>query len=156
PSGCRARERRCLEEMLHASDGRALGALPAIWHLQEGFTDEDFREEKLHARLEIARPEYGPLLSAVRSYEAFARGLQDAFDVLRAEASRVDSQGFDAKEIADDEEFRSSTNDLDRRFEFAHRSLGEIGLANVALQNLFSERFEAFAAPMAPAEYALS
>jgi hypothetical protein len=148
PAGCRVRERRCLEEMLHASDARALGALPAIWQLQAQFDDENFREELLHEQLEHTRPEYGALLTAIRSYEAFARSLQDAFDVLKAEASRVDSHGFDVETIAADSEFAASTAGLAHRFEVAQHALGDVGLANLALQNLFTERFDLFAEPM--------
>lgn len=148
PSGCRARERRCLEEMLHASDARALGALPTIWQLHAQFHDENFREERLHEQLERAQPEYGALLTAIRSYEVFARGLQDAFDVLKAEASRLDSHGFEVRSIAADPEFAASTTDLAHRFAAARQALGDVGLANLALQNLFSERFDLFAEPM--------
>ncbi len=154
PSGCRAKERRCLEEMLHASDDRALGALPAIWQLQEKFSDDEFREELLHDRLEKRRPDYGSLLGAIRSYEAFARGLQDAFDVLRAEAARVDSRGFDVKAIAKDDDFKRSVADLDRRFETTQRTLGEVNLASMSLQSLFTERFQMFADPLDAEDFA--
>jgi hypothetical protein len=156
PSGARARERRCLEEMLHASHDRALGALPPIWQLQERFTDENFSEELLHDRLEKARPDYVPLLNAIRRYELFARGLQDAFDVMTAEAARLDANGFDVKTIASDKDFTRSIAGIDERFATVYRALGEVAVAGIPLQSLFDERFQVFAAPMDAAACAVS
>ncbi len=36
-----------------------MGALPAIWELQAGFSDDEYREELLHDRLENREPGYG-------------------------------------------------------------------------------------------------
>ena len=156
PSDCKGRERRCIDEMLHASDERALGALPAIWQLQEAFTNDDFREELLHDRLEKSRPEFSLLLTAIRSYEAFARSLEDAFDVLKAEAAHVDSRGFEVPAIASDRDFKRSVTDLHKRFAQAHRALGDRIAGGLSLQNLFSERFRLFADPMDAGACALS
>jgi hypothetical protein len=156
PSGCRTKERRCLQEMLHASDGRALGALPAIWQLQDRFTDEGFAEERLHDLLEKTRPDYAPLLQAIRSYESFARGLQDAFDVMLAVGACLDANGFDVRTIASDKDFTKSVADLDGQFVKVHRALGEVAVAGVSLQNLFGERFRTFAEPMDAAACAVS
>jgi hypothetical protein len=41
-----------LEELLLESKDRPLGALPAIWQLQGGYDDDQYREEDLHDRLE--------------------------------------------------------------------------------------------------------
>lgn len=38
-------QRHFLRELLHAADGRALGALPAIWELQPEFDDDDYAQE---------------------------------------------------------------------------------------------------------------
>ena len=100
PSACKAREKRYLRNLLHASDDRRLGALPPLWQLQAEFANDEFREELLHDQLEKREPRYGPLLKAIRAYEAFARGLQDGFDVLKAAATGLDAQGFVVPGIA--------------------------------------------------------
>jgi hypothetical protein len=76
-----------------------VGALPAIWQLQDAYDEESFLEEGLHDRLEKQLPKYRPLLNAIRGYESFARSLQDAFDVLKAEAARPDDQGLSSLEL---------------------------------------------------------
>lgn len=156
PSGCKAREKRYLCSLLHSTDDRRLGALPAIWKLQAEFSDDDFCEERLHDRLEQEEPGYRQLLDAIRAYEGFARSLQDAFDVLKAEAARVDTQGFSVPAIARDKDFRQSVKDLHERFARAHRALGDVSVASISLQNLFDERFRTFAEPMDEAVCALS
>jgi hypothetical protein len=148
PAGGRAREKACLRDLLHSADERRLGALPTIWQLQSEFEDDGYREEVLHDRLEKREPSYGQLLGAIRAYEAFARSLQDAFDLLKAEAARPDAQGFAVPEIESDADFKRSVKDLHDRFEAAHRALGEVTITSVSLQNLFSERFRMFAEPM--------
>ncbi len=155
PSGCRARERRWLRDALNAADERRLGALPILWDLQAEFDDEEFREETLHDRLEERQPAYGPLLAAIRAYEAFARRLQEAFDVLRAEASSQDARGFVVTDIAGDADFKECVKGLDKRFEAAHGALGDLVLDNASLQNLFHRRFLAFGEPMEPNRCAL-
>jgi len=149
-------ERRYLHDLLHSSDDRRLGALPMLWKLQAEFDDEEFQQEALHDLLEEREPGYGPLLGAIRAYEAFSRSLQDAFDVLKAEAASVDSQGFAVPSIAQDEGFQQSVQDLHGRFERAHHALGEVTIASVSLQNLFCERFGAFAEPLNAGSCALA
>lgn len=144
PATARAKERRFIQELLLESKDRPLGALPAIWQLQEGYDDGQFREEDLHDRLEKRQPNYRPLLDAIRGYESFARSLQDAFDVLKAEAARPDAQGFVVSAIANDKDFKRSVSGLHKRFEAAHRALGEVAITSLSIQNLFTERFEAF------------
>lgn len=149
PGACQRRERKYLQELLHAGE-RPLGALPTMWHLQDEFSDEEFGEELLHDRLEKEKPEYKPLLHAIRTYEAFARSLQDAFDVLKAEAAGPDARGFVVPEIARDPDFKQSVTGLHERFEAAHRALGETRIVGVSLQHLFDERFKVFAEPLTP------
>lgn len=156
PAGCRAREKRCLRDLLHAADDRRLGALPTLWQLQAAFDDDAFREEPLHDLLEKREPAYGQLLEAIRAYEAFARSLQDAFDVLKAEAARLDAQGFAVPGIANDADFKRSVKGLHERFAAAHHTLGEVTINSVSLQNLFDERFEVFAEPMGAGACALA
>jgi len=148
PAGGRARENGYLRDLLLAADERRLGALPTLWQLQAEFDDDGFREEKLHDRLAKREPVYRPLLKAIRDYEAFARSLQDSFDVLKTEAGRLDARGFAVPGIARDVDFRQSVKGLHKRFEAAHHALGEVTLASVSLQNLFGERFGTFAEPM--------
>jgi hypothetical protein len=147
PSTCKSREKRFLRNLLHATDQRRLGALPAIWQLQAEFDDSEFREELLHDRLQRHEPSYRPLLGAIRSYEAFARSLQDAFDVLRTEAARRDVQGFAIREIAECPHFEQSVCDLHKRFEAAQQALCNVTVPNVPLQDLFESRFQAFREP---------
>ena len=148
PGTCKAREKRYLRDLLTTEGDRRLGALPAIWKLQGEFDEAGFGEELLHDRLKELEPGYRPLLDAVRAYEAVARSLQDAFDVLKAEASLLDARGFAVPEIASDTDFRKSVENLHERFEVAHHALGEVGNLGISLKNLFDERFGAFAEPM--------
>jgi hypothetical protein len=156
PGECKGQERRFLRELLCAEDDRKLGALPDIWALQAGFANGDYREEVLHDRLEEVVPAYGMLLKAIRAYEAFARSLQDGFDVLKAVAASADSEGFTVPEIAGDADFAMSVDGLHKRFEAANLALGEVTLASVSLTNLFTARFQAFADPMSAGECALA
>lgn len=148
PGGCKSREKRFLRELLHVSDERRLGALPTLWSLQSEFADsDDYREEQLHDRLEQEDAAYGPLLAAIRAYEAFARSLQDAFDVLKFEAARHDAQGFPVSEIARNADFQRSVSGLHDKFYGAEQSLHEVTIASISLQNLFAQRFAPFALP---------
>lgn len=148
PSAARVVEKRCLRDMLHGTQDRHAGALPTLWSLQGGFQDEDFREEDLHNRLEEREPGYGSLLTAIRAYEAFARSLQDGFDVLKAEATRSDVLGYHVPSIGRDPDFSRSMHGLHERFEAAHRALGELTVTSLSLPNLFGRRFVAFGEPM--------
>lgn len=156
PAGAKLREKRYLRELLLAGDERRLGALPTLWQLQIEFTEATYREESLHYRLEEREPAYGPLLQAIRTYEAFARSLQDAFDALKAKASAPDAAGFAVSKIVGDKDFNQSVKRLDARFLSAHRALGEVTLTSVSLQNLFSERFGRFLEPMDAVQCALA
>jgi hypothetical protein len=156
PAGGKTREKRYLRDLLLAADERRLGALPPLWQLQDNFDNDGFREEPLHDLLERREPAYGPLLQAIRAYEKFARSLQDAFDVLKAEAAARESQGFTVPEITGDRDFKQSVKRLDARFAAAHRALGEVTITSVSLQNLFSERFGAFSEQMDAVQCALA
>ena len=148
PATARAREKRLLRELLLTSDDRQLGALPELWELLATHEEDEVPEERLHAALERQTPAYGALVQAIRAYEAFARGLQDAFDVLRAEAAAPDARGFVVPDVARNETFRASVTRLDERFAAAHRALGEIAATAFSLPNLFDERFGKLAEPM--------
>ena len=148
PETAEVEEKRLLRELLLSSGARQLGALPELWRLQANHGSDGLQEEALHADLERQVPAYGPLVEAIRTYEAFARGLQDAFDVLRAEAAGPDARGYVVPSIARSEAFRTSVDRLDERFAAARRALGEITATAISLQNLFDERFGRLAEPM--------
>ena len=156
PRGAKTRETRYVRELLHATDERRLGALPTIWTLQDKFQDDDFREERLHDLLQEREPRLGSLLAAIRAYEGFARGLQDAFDVLKSAAAGLDAKGFDVPKIASNAEFQRSVDELHTRFETTHTALGEVELTGLSLSNLLSDRFGVFAEPMNDGECALA
>jgi hypothetical protein len=151
PGECKGRERRALESLLHSTDARALGALPAIWELQREFDDDAFREEGLHVRLARKRPDYQPLLEAIVSYEDFARSLQDAFDLVLTESAAHDGQAFAVTDLRKDKDFKASVEGLHEKFAAAFRALAEVRLVGSSPHHLFRERFERFAEPMDPA-----
>lgn len=155
PTPIKEWEKRYLRDLLLSIDERQLGALPSIWRLQSKFDDDTFSEESLHHRLEEQVPGYGPLLEAIRAYESFARSLQDAFDVLKAEAATLDARGFSVRKIAQDADFCRSVDGLQKRFETAYRALGEVTTKRASLQTLFSDRFRLFAESMDPGTCAL-
>lgn len=156
PHTAHSREKRYLRDLLHATDGRSLGALPTLWKLQPEFKADDFGEEVLHDRLEASEPQYGSLLAAIRAYEAFSRRMQDAFDVLKAVAAVSDARGYEVPVIAADDDFRICALGLHERFEAAYRALNEVVLSRVSLANLFGERFKVFAEPLALGNFALA
>ena len=153
PHRARRREKKYLREALHAADDRALGALPAMWRLQGEFTGDNFAEEPLHERLAEELPTCATLLKAIRAYELFCRGLHDGFDLLRAGAATADARGFEITSIGHDRDFATSLHELDRRYEEAHRRLGEVA---PSLAGLFDDRFDLFAEPMSPGQCALA
>jgi len=147
PSDCRTQEKKCLRRLLLPESDK-LGALPAIWQLQEESENESLIDKVLHESLEQRRPEYAPLLQAIRAYEAFARSLQDAFDVMKAMAATSVVTGISLPLVGNDADFQESVDGLHLRFAAAHQALGEVSAAQMSLQNLFSERFAAFSGPM--------
>lgn len=156
PSAAKARERHCIHDLLHGATDHPLGALPAMWRLQDRFTDDDYHEESLHRNLGAEAPAYRPLLAAIVAYERFARSLEDAFDVLRAEAGRHEEGGYRVPSITSDNGFRSCVRGLHERYAAAFQALGELSGPAATLQNAFAERFLAFASPREPADVALA
>jgi hypothetical protein len=145
PSTAGRREKRFLRQVLTGTD--RMGAFPQLWELQEKFGAE-YSEERLHDHLKRREPEFGPLLGAIRTYEAFARSMQDAFDTLKAAASRSDTQGFHLEQVPAERDFEKCNAGLHERFEKAHRALGELAVNGTSLQNFFAERFAPFAEPL--------
>ncbi len=148
PTDAKPGEKHFLRDRLLATDDRRLGALPEIWELQTEFEDDTFREELLHDRLRQREPSYSALLDAIGAYETFARKLQDAFDLLRAEGARVDVQGYAVTDIAKDADYSRCVKGLHEAFAAARDALGEGTPAKLCLQGLFVQRFGAFAEPM--------
>ena len=146
-------EKRYLRDLLHDADTAPLGALPAIWSLQEPFDEDSYAEEPLHQRLKTESPEYAELLDAITAYESFCHTLQYAFDLLRAEAGGHDARGFVVTDMAGDSEFQDCAELLAEQFEKSHGVLGEV---NLGAQGIFQRRFDRFGEPMRPAELALA
>lgn len=144
-------EKKFLQELLHNTDSTPLGALPAIWRLQNGFGDEDYAEEQLHQRLRQEAPQYAPLLEAISAYEAFGRSLQDAFDLIRAQTSPSNTSGSRVTDLAQDAGFQACASRLTWQYAQAHLRLGEVSLSE---QGAFQKRFERFGESMTPAELA--
>jgi hypothetical protein len=155
PAGAGTRERKCLRGMLLRPDA-ALGALPDLWTLQEGNRDEHTEEAALHDRLEALNPAYAPMLQAIRAYESFSRSLQDAFDVLRHRAARIDSGGFALSAIAADSDFRTSVAALPQQYAAASTAIGLLGEGGSELRALFTDRFATFESPIDPAHVAFA
>jgi len=149
PYRCKFQERRYLRNLLLDERERRLGVLPTVWQLLSESKDE-LTEETLHDLLAQREPSNAPLLHAIRSYEAFARALQDAFDLLRAEATSLDARGFEITDIANDADFRLCVQNLYQRFATAHHALSE-----VTAQDLFYNRFGIFSEPLDPDACAL-
>jgi hypothetical protein len=148
PYRCGLQEKRYLRNLLLAETDQRLGVLPTVWQLLSQNNNELLTEESLHDQLQVRAPSCVSLLHAIRSYEAFARSLQDAFDLLRAEAATLDATGFEVTRIAKDSDFQQSTHDLHKRYATAQQALGEVTFTSVSLQNLFEKRFERFADPL--------
>ena len=151
PASARWREKKLLRRLLHSTDDRRLGALPAIWRLQDEFDEHGYTEKLLHKRLKQVLPSYTALLDAIAAYEDFGRGLTDAFDVLRADAGMFDTKGFEITSLGQSKEATSALRHLDRRHEMVRNRLGAIDSQMMAL---FDERFARFAEPMSTGDSA--
>jgi len=151
PNGAGRHEKRVIQRLLHSDGDRTLGALPAIWNLQDEFTDEEYCEESLHSRLKEVLPSAIVLLDAIKTYEAFCRSLQDGFDLIRALAGGKDARGFDVASIGDDADFRSSFEGLHTQYDLTRARLSEV---DSSIATLFDERFSKFAEPRSSADAA--
>lgn len=147
-------ERETLRKLILSTANKRLGALPTMWGLQSKFTNDDYCEEELHAAIAVVAPEYGSLLKAIRTYESFVRRLQDAFDLLRAEASKQDLIGYPIAAISEDADFKNTISNLDKQFASTYQELGNVTGPNLSLQNLFLARFNRFAEKMSPEQCA--
>lgn len=155
PSRSKTKEKRCLQSLLLSAKDRPLGALPTIWQVQAEFNDEEFCEERVHDRIETLAPEYGDLLTAIRAYEKFSRSLQDAFDLLRAEAAKQNALGYLVPQVAVDSDFKQAVNGIHEKFALASRALGNLPVVGMSMQGFFDQRFQPFGSAMDPAECAI-
>lgn len=151
PHKARAGERRWLRDRLLSADGESLGALPQIWALQGEFPGESYTEEALHNRLRQVAPAYTLLLDAIRAYEVFCRGLQDAFDLMRAAAQDSGVQGYSVSMVEQLDPFKRIAAGSADRYKRASDRLGEVSLQ---LREVFDGRFKPFAEPMTATVFA--
>jgi hypothetical protein len=140
-------KKKHLRNLLLAADEHPLGALQDIWRLQDEFSDDDYQEERLHSVLSQRVPAYRQLLAAIRAYETFARSLQDAFDIFKAEAAS-DTPGYLISDIAADLEFKQCVQGIHLKYVAAYNAINEISQGGIALQSLLVDRFGAFSEPM--------
>lgn len=157
PATAGKRERRLLTQWLHGTEDQQLGALSPLWKLQDLYpSDDTFREERLHDELEKEVPHYAPLLRAIRRYERFARRLQDGFDIIRAEATARDEQGFPIGQISKDAEFCDTAQGVVDLYEQAYTALGDVTVPKMSLQAIFGERFQLFAQTVDARDFAVA
>ena len=154
PDAACKQERTLLREMLTTRGDGRLGALPQIWDLQPEFSGDDLPERDLHERLTKIDPSRGPLLAAIKAYEAFSRSLQDAFDMLRFLAGRADTKGFDVPTIGSKTEFQKTVEGLDSLYRAVRERLAALPPKPVALEPLFARRFSRFAEPLSAGDAA--
>jgi hypothetical protein len=153
PGKCRGQEKELLRNLLLATNDR-LGALPVIWKLQSQFRDDDYCEEALHSAISASATDLRPLIKAIGSYESFARSLQDAFDLVRAEASKQDCVGYPIAAIAKDSDFKLAVSKLEEHFNSTLQEFGNLDGVGSSLQVQFADRFKVFASKQSAESYA--
>ena len=156
PSGAGARERRFLRDLLLKGGDGILGALPDLWALQPQFASDSYTEESLHHALEARNKAHKPLICAIRAYEKFARSLQDGFDVLRSNASAIDSNRYQIDRIAHDAGFVECTRQLRMQFMDVSAALAAAQVSSTAWLSQFKGRFGTFEASLAPVDLAIA
>jgi hypothetical protein len=140
--------------LLKGGDG-VLGALPDLWALQPQFAGDSYTEESLHYALEARNKAYKPIVCAIRAYEKFARALQDGFDVLRSNASAIDSNRYQIDRIAHDAGFVECTRQLRMQFMDVSDALAAAQVSSTAWLSQFKGRFGAFEESLAPVDRAI-
>ena len=153
PHRFKRREKNCLARLLHATGEDQLGALSPIWKLLSELEGQDYDERIFHGQLHAEAPEYGVVLDAIAAYESFCRNVTDAFDIVRAEGSRKDVEGFDIPSLRQDSEFHTLADRSHGLYETALRELSEVDPLTEAK---FIDRFEPFAEPLPVEQFALS
>jgi hypothetical protein len=156
PSGAGARERRFLRELLLKGGDGILGALPDVWALQPQFAGDSYTEESLHYALEARNKAHKPLICAIRAYERFARALQDGFDVLRSNASAIDSNRYRIDRIARDAGFIECTRQLRMQFMTVCGALEGAQGSSTEWRAQFERRFRAFEESLSPVNRAIA
>ena len=153
PHRFKRREKRCLTRLLQSAGEDSLGALTPIWNLLARLDGQEFDEHTFHQRLHDEAPEYVIVLDAITAYESFCRNLSDAFDILRAEGSRQDVQGFNVPSLRDDPEFRTLADRSHGLYQDALRQLGEV---DPLAEARFIERFDKFSEPAPTDQFAVA
>ncbi|NLY03153.1 MAG: hypothetical protein GXY83_44460 [Rhodopirellula sp.] len=153
PHRFKCQEKQCLARFLLTTGEDGLGALIPVWSLLGRLNGEEINEREFHRRLHNEASEYGVLLDAIAAYESFCRNLTDAFDILRAEGSRQDVQGFQVPSLRNDHEFRPLADRSHGLYEDALRRLSEVDPLSKAR---FIERFEKFSEPVPADQFAIA
>jgi hypothetical protein len=141
--------------LLKGGDG-ILGALPDVWALQPQFAGDSYTEESLHYALEARNKAHKPLICAIRAYERFARALQDGFDVLRSNASAIDSNRYRIDRIARDAGFIECTRQLRMQFMTVCGALEGAQGSSTEWRAQFERRFRAFEESLSPVNRAIA
>lgn len=152
PDRLKFREKRFLKKLLFSEDDSSLEALTSIWEFfDRNEMNEEIDERRIHSRLCKTAPRYTALLEAISAYEAFARNLTDAFDILRAEATHRDVSGCDLALLRKDDDFRLLADQVHTRYRNAARRMEEV---DRSMWGRFRDRFACFADPMPPGNFA--
>ncbi len=136
-------ERKVLRELLLNHGDRHLGALADLWTLLPDLDLDDGVEPVLGTLAERA-PQWNPLVSAIESYEAFARRLQDGFDALRMEAGNASSYGYTLSAVSGSAVFLAAVAGLSGSFTKAVSALASAGGAAGSSPIIFEDRFGKF------------
>jgi hypothetical protein len=147
PHGIEQNEKTYIRRLLLVQDDTRLGAIKEIWSLLGNGNADDLDERAFHKELVHKAPQYTTLLEAIGEYETFCRVLTDSFDILRAEASRKDSQGLKMSLLSKDEEIKLLASRLHPSF---NQTVSRISEVEVDLEARFQERFSLFSEPMEP------
>ena len=153
PHRFKRREKKCLSRFLHATGEDQLGALSHIWHLLGKLDGQEYDEHTFHGLLYAEAPEYGVVLDGIAAYESFCRNVTNAFDIVRAEGSRMEIQGFDVPSLKMDTDFQTLADRSHALYEATLRQLSEI---DPLTESKFIDRFQRFAEPLPVEQFALA
>lgn len=153
PHRFKRREKKCLTRFLHATGDGQLGALTLIWNLLAHLDGQEIDQHAFYQQLRDAAPDYVVVLDAIEAYESFCRNLTDAFDILRAEGSRQDVQGFPVLSLRNDSEFRALADRSHQLYQDGLRQLSEV---DPLAESRFIDRFTTFAEPLPVEQFALA
>jgi hypothetical protein len=121
--------------------------LNTIWKLQRANV-ATYAEEDLHIEVARRAPQFSPLIRAIRAYEAFARQLQDGFDLIRVAATLADARGYTITDVVQDRRFAKTANGVHKSYATVRRRIDELAIDGSPGSDLFDKRFHAFAEPL--------